>query len=417
MNSLTEGVLDRAVTWLTHHIDPFQNTTKVSPGPGNVSGSSGNHFNIDILENPVPPAGELSEAINLQKHKIQSATDDAVKKREIDILVRLRQKEHELNSTGSDSSTSTDPNPDKELTVLGHRFVRSTELSGYCGKCGGAVYRKLKAAYLCRVCGVILHKTCLNDATRHCALANRDSLKLITKITPSYGLHQQNYSCFDCGTEISYSGSKVYLCDYTGRYYCSDCHKRTPHPIPARMIHNWDFKPRSIALQSAEILRYLETRDYLNVEMLNPGLFKGVPVMAEIRKLRESVILYKAHFVQCSRALKEELCLKLKDRQHFIDTSKWYTLQDLKDAYSETLLPELQVIVAQFEAHYQSCTTCTNTKFYCAVCSEPPLLAPFSKEAVYSMASCPQCHGLMHRACYNSSQSCPHCSSSLLNEN
>ena len=41
--------------------------------------------------------------------------------------------------------------------------------------------------------------------------------------------------------------SKVHQCDYNGRYYCTTCHKKTLSPVPARILQNWDFKPRPLS--------------------------------------------------------------------------------------------------------------------------------------------------------------------------
>ena len=225
--------------------------------------------------------------------------------------------------------------------------------------------------------------------------------------SPTLFLH---HSCY----HLQISATKVHTCDYNGRYYCQECHKKTLHLIPARVIHNWDFKPRQIALQSQEVISYLTDKEYLNIENLNPLLFDNVSVMNQLRELREKIIMYKAHFFQCSKALREGMFLKLKSRQHFIDTSKLYTLRDLVEANSGTLLPEVQAVVEGYTKHVQDCDTCTNKKFLCPVCEAPPLISPFKD--VYSIAQCSQCHGVLHRPCFNRSDKCPYCSASLILE-
>ena len=206
--------------------------------------------------------------------------------------------------------------------------------------------------------------------------------------------------------------TKVHQCDYSGRYYCSDCHKKTQYAVPARILYNWDFRPRPLALQSHEVLTFLSEREYINVERINPRLFDSVSSLAELREFRERIILYKAHFVQCSRAMKEGLFLRLRPRQHFIDSSKLYTLRDLQDVNNGSLLPEIQQVVVDYEKHYTGCSTCSNLKFACAGCAAPPLISPFSD--MYSMAQCSQCHGVLHRACFNRSSECPYCSAGLV---
>jgi len=36
------------------------------------------------------------------------------------------------------------------------------------------------------------------------------------------------------------------MCDYTGLYHCKQCHNNDETVIPARVAHNWDFKPRRV---------------------------------------------------------------------------------------------------------------------------------------------------------------------------
>lgn len=204
------------------------------------------------------------------------------------------------------------------------------------------------------------------------------------------------------------------MCDYNGRFYCQDCHKKNPHIVPARVIHNWDFRPRPLAIQSVEIIDHLYDREKLNIEQLNPQLFDSVSVMNELRELRERIILYRAHFVKCVRARNDNLLLRLKSRQHFIDCSKMYTMKDLVDAREGVLLPEVRGVVQEYDEHVQECDTCSKQKFPCLVCAAPPLISPFKD--VYSIAQCSQCHGVLHRHCFNMSDKCPYCSASLIIE-
>lgn len=54
--------------------------------------------------------------------------------------------------------------------------------------------------------------------------------------------------------------SEARQCDYTGLYYCCNCHWNDQAVIPARVIHNWDFEPRKVGfdyslLQKVAVIR------------------------------------------------------------------------------------------------------------------------------------------------------------------
>ena len=43
---------------------------------------------------------------------------------------------------------------------------------------------------------------------------------------------------------FGYSGgerAEARLCDYSGQYFCEECHWNDLVVIPARVVHNWDF--------------------------------------------------------------------------------------------------------------------------------------------------------------------------------
>ena len=111
--------------------------------------------------------------------------------------------------------------------------------------------------------------------------------------------------------------------------------------------------------------------------------------------------------------MKDRLLLKLQSRQHFVDSSKLYTIQDLIDIDSGILLKEVQEIHSAFSTHHLECERCSKHKFSCVSCNSAPLIDPFNK-GEFSAASCGTCHGVYHRACFNSLEFCQYCSSSLV---
>lgn len=65
-------------------------------------------------------------------------------------------------------------------------------------------------------------------------------------------------------------------CDYNGRYYCPLCHKNNTFPIPARILHNWDFEERPVAEESRQFLTLMARKPNINLDKINPKLFSFV---------------------------------------------------------------------------------------------------------------------------------------------
>ncbi len=66
------------------------------------------------------------------------------------------------------------------------------------------------------------------------------------EVRPEKGLTYQHFRCECCNQALNTSSVEVRLCDYTGLYYCSDCHHNNLSLIPARILHNWDFHQQTV---------------------------------------------------------------------------------------------------------------------------------------------------------------------------
>ncbi|MEE6528073.1 hypothetical protein FKM82_029980, partial [Ascaphus truei] len=77
--------------------------------------------------------------------------------------------------------------------------------------------------------------------------------------------------------------SEARQCDYTGQYYCSNCHWNDLAVIPARVIHNWDFELRKVSRCSMRYLALMLGRPVLKLREINPLLFNYVEELVEIR--------------------------------------------------------------------------------------------------------------------------------------
>ena len=66
-------------------------------------------------------------------------------------------------------------------------------------------------------------------------------------ICPEKGLTHQHFRCACCNRALHQHSIEVRLCDYTGHYFCPDCHRNDLSLIPARVLHDWDFSQRRVS--------------------------------------------------------------------------------------------------------------------------------------------------------------------------
>lgn len=105
---------------------------------------------------------------------------------------------------------------------------------------------------------------------------------VVLKLRPEIGLAKQNYECAECNVDIILSTSNI--CDYDGKYYCTKCHTGDTSVIPARIIHNWDFTPRSVSKKSLLLINYIRSRPILfNILQLNSMLYGFVDELVGLK--------------------------------------------------------------------------------------------------------------------------------------
>lgn len=65
------------------------------------------------------------------------------------------------------------------------------------------------------------------------------------------------------------------LCNFDCRYYCEECcHRGDESIIPARVIWNWDYKPRSISQSSKAYLKSIADRPLFRIDKINSKLYE-----------------------------------------------------------------------------------------------------------------------------------------------
>jgi len=73
------------------------------------------------------------------------------------------------------------------------------------------------------------------------------------------------------------------VCSFIGGYFCSECHVGQEWVIPARVIHNWDFRRYPVARRSAAFLEEIQHRPLLDLKSLNPRLYLAVEDMTQLQ--------------------------------------------------------------------------------------------------------------------------------------
>ncbi|XP_054714158.1 differentially expressed in FDCP 8 homolog [Uloborus diversus] len=337
---------------------------------------------------------ELEMAIKRCKEMITEAEDRSDRKKQLVAkLVQLRLKLEEIKDAPQE--------PQDLKIVLGHSFKLHwlERPQQYCEKCCGIIWGVFNNWYRCVECGFKCHNKCLNLITRICAstkLAEHCSYELF--ICPEVGLSYQKFRCAECKRKFIFKDSLCLprLCDYNGMFYCSRCHWNSTSIIPARVIHNWDFTPRKVCRASLQFLRLMVKKPILNIEFLNPTLFAFVTELERIQKLREDILLMKKYFLTCHTALEQKLLLQLKDRQHFVENSNIYSLQDLIDVSSGFLLSYLEKVHSAFASHItQECQGCRGKGFICELCKSDDVIFPFEPRT----DTCEACSSVFHQDC------------------
>ena len=91
----------------------------------------------------------------------------------------------------------------------------------------------------------------------------------------------------ECEAPFTAEGPSPRLCDYTGKYFCHDCHWANTAVVPARVVHNWDFDPRPVSQAALQYLDLMERRPVIDILRLNPGLAVVVQELSSVASQRQ----------------------------------------------------------------------------------------------------------------------------------
>lgn len=230
------------------------------------------------------------------------------------------------------------------------------------------------------------------------------------KIVTESGLDTQNYTCKTCSQHIGINFGKARVCALTGAYYCSGCFSASASNedwvIPSRIIHNWDFRRYPVCPNAASFLSQVQHHPLLDIKILNPRLYLAVEDMSQLQDLRVRLNLLRAYLFTCREPVIEELQKLVWPREYLYEHVHLYSVSDLMEIPSGTLLNLLQRAVNFAHNHVISCWLCSQKGFICEICSNPKVIYPFDVEHTYR---CATCNSVFHSQCLSAQQPCPRC--------
>lgn len=230
------------------------------------------------------------------------------------------------------------------------------------------------------------------------------------KIVTEPGLDSQNYTCKSCSQHIGINFGKTRVCALTGAYYCMGCFSGSgvseEWVIPSRIIHNWDFRRYPVCQNAASFLSQVQHHPLLDIKSLNPRLYLAVEDMSQLQDLRVRLNLLRAYLFTCREPVIEELQKLVWPREYLYEHVHLYSVADLMEILSGSLLNLLHRAVNFAHNHVISCWLCSQKGFICEICSNPKVIYPFDIEHTFR---CSTCNSVFHSHCLNSQQPCPKC--------
>lgn len=227
----------------------------------------------------------------------------------------------------------------------------------------------------------------------------------VSVIAKELGLDNQDYKCATCKDDISFV-VKSYVCALTGEYFCGTCISKDEIPIPARIIHNWDFKVYQVSEKALKYIEEIKDHPVIDFKTANPYIYTAVEEMAKLQILRNQLNYLRAYLYTCREPIIEELQKQMWPREYMYEHIHQYSISDLMQVKDGSLAEQLEKVVKFGTDHVLNCWLCSQKGFLCEICNLSKPLFPFDTRNVYR---CNLCSGVFHKTCQDSLKPCPRC--------
>jgi hypothetical protein len=218
----------------------------------------------------------------------------------------------------------------------------------------------------------------------------------------------QNERCAGCGMKFT----KIYarrakICSYYNKLFCQCCFSNEKIRIPARILHQWNFKEYSVSEFAYKFLTEYSDHPIYNVRAVNPDLYKKVKSLKKIRILRIKASHMWQYIQLCriaettitSNGILTTTFTSIPRRFLSLEEVDVYSILDFEAVESGNLQEMLEPIVNVGKIHIEGCQECMQRSFFCSICfnQNDPLFS-FQLEKVYR---CDECGSLAHLKCFN----------------
>eukprot|EP01117_Protostelium_nocturnum_P008534 TRINITY_DN3061_c0_g2_i2.p1 TRINITY_DN3061_c0_g2~~TRINITY_DN3061_c0_g2_i2.p1 ORF type:complete len:942 (-),score=264.78 TRINITY_DN3061_c0_g2_i2:55-2880(-) len=241
-------------------------------------------------------------------------------------------------------------------------------------------------------------------AQQQSALQNVVYYDVHEKKSPS----DQNNICHNCYAKLETGlfSPKPRYCEYTGKYFCRNCHTNQKSIIPARILQYWDFKPYPVSDASLSHLETTLDEPIYDIASINSSLFYKVPNLRNVKILRRQLFYLKDYILNCDRVSQEKVMKELNGRLHVIHNTDIYSLRDLIELNTDQLVEWIRELTERFIIHVTKCQFCKSRGSQCGICKDPKVIYLFN---VRTVTECKRCHTAFHRTCRKKENSCPVC--------
>ncbi|PAV76957.1 hypothetical protein WR25_18755 isoform B [Diploscapter pachys] len=162
---------------------------------------------------------------------------------------------------------------------------------------------------------------------------------------------------------------------------------------------------KTIGINLAKYEYVANEKAVIDIQKVNPQLYKRIPVMANILRLREKLRLISMYLFTCRESVAEDFKKRIWPKNYLYEQEHIYAFADLVALHNGHLESNLTGLLKYATSHVMSCALCRQKGFYCELCRKKELLYPFQD----NIHRCPDCCSVFHVECMKQVFDCPKC--------